>query len=487
MKSVKQKLVAWLCVLAMVCTMLPMTTVKANAAVASDSEYIYVNEDVNDQLDTAEDVNWYCFDISEEGYFNLVFYYTGDDCELGWKMTLYNDRGVEIKSHVVEDTFRSCEYPLGAGTYYIKVQACDDSDWYAPIEVPYTLIVEFYEDETWEVEDNDSYNNATTLELNQLYSGILYDDEDVDFYQFDVVEDGYFYLDFGPKYMGEDNINYGWKVTYYDSNKKEIGYHTTEEFSETIKYAFKQGTYYVKVEAAITGWGFEPDECPYEIYVNFEESSRWESEYNDTKKTADPIKLNTSYNYKGSLTDYDTKDYFKFTLPAKGKVKISLTPGDYIEYYDDGWKVSLVNANTGTKVLFTNVLTNKAKTMILAKGTYYVLIEGYYDEPVGAEYGLKVKYSRNPAKPVISKVTTKNKTATVKWKKASYATGYYIYRSTSGKAGTFKKIATTKKLTYTNKNLKKGKRYYYKVKAYRTYNGVTSVSDISKYKSVKVK
>ena len=56
---------------------------------------------------------------------------------------------------------------------------------------------------------------------------------------------------------------------------------------------------------------------------------------------------------------------------------------------------------------------------------------------------------------------------------------YQIYRSTQKKSG-FVKMFTTSKLTYTNtKNLKAGKTYYYKVRAYITIDGVKYYSDWS--------
>ena len=56
----------------------------------------------------------------------------------------------------------------------------------------------------------------------------------------------------------------------------------------------------------------------------------------------------------------------------------------------------------------------------------------------------------------------------VSWKDNAAATGYYVYRSTSGKSGTFKKVATVKTNSYTDKNLSSSKTYYYKVKAYNS-------------------
>lgn len=78
-----------------------------------------------------------------------------------------------------------------------------------------------------------------------------------------------------------------------------------------------------------------------------------------------------------------------------------------------------------------------------------------------------------PAKTAISRLTGKRKTyRNVKWKKVTGAKGYQIKYSTRKN---FKKKATksmlTKKRTVKLKNLKKGRKYYVKVRAYRTYKG----------------
>lgn len=99
------------------------------------------------------------------------------------------------------------------------------------------------------------------------------------------------------------------------------------------------------------------------------------------------------------------------------------------------------------------------------------------------------------AKPVLSKAigvkarNTKKRTALVSWKKVSGASGYEVYRSTKKSSG-FKKVATVKKgstVKYTNKKLKKGRTYYYKVKAYRTVSGKKVSASYSKTVKVKIK
>lgn len=70
-----------------------------------------------------------------------------------------------------------------------------------------------------------------------------------------------------------------------------------------------------------------------------------------------------------------------------------------------------------------------------------------------------------PSAPKSVKVKKSGKRMKISWKKATNANGYIVYRSTSATKG-FKKIATlsgAKKVSYTDKTVKSGKTYYYKI------------------------
>ncbi|MCC8076586.1 MAG: fibronectin type III domain-containing protein, partial [Clostridiales bacterium] len=84
-----------------------------------------------------------------------------------------------------------------------------------------------------------------------------------------------------------------------------------------------------------------------------------------------------------------------------------------------------------------------------------------------------------------------SKKISLKWTRNTRATGYVIQYSTSKSftSSTTKtvKVKGNKNLTTTLKNLKKGKTYYIRMRAYKTSGSVTSYAGWSKVKTVKVK
>ena len=79
-----------------------------------------------------------------------------------------------------------------------------------------------------------------------------------------------------------------------------------------------------------------------------------------------------------------------------------------------------------------------------------------------------------PSKPVISGISNKvAKRLTISWKKSQNAKGYEIYRR-AGTTGSYRKVATIKSgntVRYTNTGLRKGTKYYYRIRAY-SYNAL---------------
>lgn len=66
---------------------------------------------------------------------------------------------------------------------------------------------------------------------------------------------------------------------------------------------------------------------------------------------------------------------------------------------------------------------------------------------------------------------TTDKYLRIRWEAAKGAAKYYVYRSESGINGDFHKVRSTTSLTWKDKTIEQGKRYYYRVKAVNTING----------------
>ena len=108
------------------------------------------------------------------------------------------------------------------------------------------------------------------------------------------------------------------------------------------------------------------------------------------------------------------------------------------------------------------------------------------DKTHWSESYASVSAATKPAKTTLS-VTSSNGKAYLSWKNVSGESGYQVYYATK-KDGKYKKLTTTKanKLKYSKK-LAKGKKYYFKVRAYKKVNGKTIYGSFSTVKSVKIK
>jgi uncharacterized repeat protein (TIGR02543 family) len=81
------------------------------------------------------------------------------------------------------------------------------------------------------------------------------------------------------------------------------------------------------------------------------------------------------------------------------------------------------------------------------------------------------------------------RTVKVSWKKNSGVTGYYVLRAAK-KSGSYKKVGTVKEagtVKWTDKKVKKGKKYFYKVQPYTKISGKTYKGKKSAAASVKVR
>ncbi|MFR5876944.1 MAG: fibronectin type III domain-containing protein [Eubacterium sp.] len=141
-------------------------------------------------------------------------------------------------------------------------------------------------------------------------------------------------------------------------------------------------------------------------------------------------------------------------------------------------KGKVIPASNYTVKYSNNTKVGKATVKVTFKGSKY-------------EGEMKKTFKINPKSTSISKLTAKKKGFTVKWKKqATQTTGYQIQYSTdknfkkNNKTVTISKNKTTSK---TISKLKSKKKYYVRIRTYKTVSGTKYYSSWSKAKSITTK
>ena len=107
---------------------------------------------------------------------------------------------------------------------------------------------------------------------------------------------------------------------------------------------------------------------------------------------------------------------------------------------------------------------------------------------LGICYPCNILAATLPTVGISSLSVKENNRVTVKWKKKSKITGYQIQYSTDSKFKKNKKSIKLKKAKTTSKkvsNLKESKKYYFRIRTYKSSNKKTRYSKWSKVKSIK--
>lgn len=178
-------------------------------------------------------------------------------------------------------------------------------------------------------------------------------------------------------------------------------------------------------------------------------------QYSQTGKV-DGINGNVDLNY-----------YYKSNPISMSKTTISSIP-------NQKYTGSKITPNISVKYNNKTLVKNKDYTISFEKNTYVgtatatIKGNGNYTGTKSITFKIVPKTVTNPK--VSSSTSSSIK---LSWSKVSSSQGYRIYRSTS-KNGTYSKIkdiTNSSTLTYTDSNLSSNKKYYYKIKSFKSVNG----------------
>ncbi|MFR1114673.1 MAG: hypothetical protein ACLSEX_15445, partial [Blautia sp.] len=172
-------------------------------------------------------------------------------------------------------------------------------------------------------------------------------------------------------------------------------------------------------------------------------------------------------------------------------VKITWDPVEgadgYRLYYKEQtgpWKyvTQIANGQT-TSYVHEGLVTGRTYTYYMRA---YKVIDG---QKVFGAYSDGVSGKALPRQVQITKAAGASKSVVLNWGRINGASGYRVYYKTS-ENGAWQYVAQIGKggtTTYTHKNLKKGQKVYYKMRAYRTVDGEKVFGDYSAVKSATVR
>lgn len=325
----------------------------------------------------------------------------------------------------------------------------------------------------WESENNNYAGSADYITINgkSSVSGTISDYYDVDFFRFTLDKGSKIILrtkyyansTLKVKFYKPDNMNYSFYDIYarYNSN---MGY----AYEKKTMY-LSEGTYYIRIEGE--------DRASY--VLNFDTSGYENfSEPNNTMGQA--TKMKSGKVYKGLLSDDEEEygDHFRYKCPGKSKYYLTVKNitagydgyrGLYMIPYDrDGDPIYSIFGGYVYPSQYVLKGESFTKLITLDKGYTWFRIQASLES---GKY--KFSITKKPSKVKGVKLSRKSSSSIrVKWESKDNVTGYKIYRKTNN--GSYKMIKTVKgaeKTGYTDRNRKKGKKYSYKVRAYKYVNG----------------
>lgn len=273
-------------------------------------------------------------------------------------------------------------------------------------------------------------------------------------------------------------------VSVYDANGNVVWLCRDEEDNNnpTFYVGLEPGTYYVEVESSYSSF-VEGQVTTYSF--GFEANQYIETENNNTKEKANTIETDIAYtSYLGSgfsvtNENKDSYDVYKVKLIKGRKYRLVSTA-------TKGLTIGRWCTKSGdVDSVFTSNSAGKDYVATYT-GDHYICIWNYSDEQY--KYTIQMKTVSTPlSKTSITSLKAGKKSFVVNWKKVS-CSGYQIqYADNKQMKKAVTKTVKSGVVKYQAKKLKAKKKYYVRVRPYKTVGGKKTYAGWSKVKSVTTK
>lgn len=426
----------------------------------SSADYVPVNSTIYGVCSdySYSDTDWYKFTLSSPAKVNVQFSFNRADADGDWYVYLYKYEGNGDYStldyedvYVYDGSYTFSSLGLPAGTYFVKVYGYNSA-----CGRQYSITPKCSYVSNWETEFNDEYISADPLSMGTTRYGVNPTSSDDDWYKFTLNSPASVSVAFTHTKASADG---DWGVYLYKYNGG--GEYAQLAYEDVCvsdgNYTFptqglSAGTYFVKVSGCNSACGRQ-----YGVTVNY--------------SVGKPGKFRVSSRGSNSLK-------LAWNKPAGAT----------------GYQLQRKSGNS-YKTLATVKGTSYTHKSLTAGAGYTYRVRAY--RTVGGKnyysgWAYMTAYTK-PATPNLTGLSATKSGHKIKatWKKVGgSASGYQIYWA---KDKNFKKMVSKttvsgqKKTSYTGKNFTKGKRYYVKVRAYKTVNGNKIYGAWSNVRNVKAK
>ena len=373
-----------------------------------EASNITLGNEIKGQISVNDGKDYYKFELKESSKVNLkisaniegsnYYLYDSKENEIWKKTAQYWDENNNIMN-INEDIY------LNSGTYYFLV------DKYFDYEGTYTFSTTATSaEETFPELENGSNNNfdeASNITLGNEIKGQISVNDGKDYYKFTLDKTGKVELKINAMIEGSSYF-------LYDSDENEIWKKTAQYWDENNKkcnirenFDLNAGTYYLLINKYFDYDGF------YTLTTKFTPSNETfsEAQYgsNNDFDVANTVNLNKTYN--GQLSITDSKDYYKFNISKNGNVNLKISAnieGSNYYLYDSNeneiWKKTAQYWDNNSKKLSIN------NTIQLKKGTYYFLVERYFDYSGSYNFSINQKVNNTEIKATSIKLNKKSYT-----------------------------------------------------------------------------
>lgn len=208
-----------------------------------------------------------------------------------------------------------------------------------------------------------------------------------------------------------------------------------------------------------------------------------------------PGKYTVTITFKGNYTG-TKKLYFTIAPKVTSKITATQTTSTITLKWNkvtgaDGYRVYKYNSKTKKYEKLKDVTGTSLKISKLKAGTAYKYKVRAYtkdDGTIWGGYSSVFETATKPKTPTLKVTSTSKGKVTFSWTNISGESGYQVYYSTKKDSG-FKKVKSykTNVVKGSKSKLKSGKKYYFKVRAYKKTASGTVYSSWSSVKSIKIK